>query len=159
MQSRTCSVIFSSRTVVSLTNRVVARPRQSPALVCQCAARTCTARGDTANEVRQVGPPTDTAKFLRQSESANQRATTAGDHHPRQATCRSSHQGVPISPGSIPYRHSRHRQVSVRQTQGAHRRRPKQSVRNLPVVPSRRLEKSRPRSSEVAATRFRQLTG
>ena len=59
-------------------------------------------------------PPTRSAKQVRQltppSSFASQRAPTAGDHHPRQATCRSSHQGVPISSGSIPYRHSRHRQ-------------------------------------------------
>jgi hypothetical protein len=55
------------------------------------AAQARTATGDTANEVRQVGPPTDTAKLLRRSESANQRAPTAGDHLPRPATCRTSH--------------------------------------------------------------------
>ena len=68
-------------------------------------AQSRTATGETANEVRQVGPPTDTARFLRQSESANQRAPTAGEHSTRSAPCRSSHRSVPISRGSIPHRH------------------------------------------------------
>ena len=74
------------------------------------AAQARTATGDTANEVRQVGPPTDTAKLLRRSESANQRAPTAGDHLPRPATCRTSHRSLPISRASNPHRHWRHRQ-------------------------------------------------
>jgi hypothetical protein len=74
------------------------------------APQTRTATGDTANEVRQVGPPTDTAKLLRRSESANQRAPTADDHLPRPATCRTSHRSLPISRASNPHRHWRHRQ-------------------------------------------------
>jgi hypothetical protein len=74
------------------------------------APQTRTATGDTANEVRQVGPPTDTAKLLRRSESANQRAPTAGDHLPRPATCRTPHRSLPISRASNPHRHWRHRQ-------------------------------------------------
>jgi hypothetical protein len=74
------------------------------------APQTRTATGDTANEVRQVGPPTDTAKLLRRSESANQRAPTAGDHLPPPATCQSSHRSRPISRASNPHRHWRHRQ-------------------------------------------------
>ena len=59
----------------------------------------------SAKQVRQLTPPTDTAKLLRQSESANQRAPTAGDRLTRSVTCRSSHRSVPISRGSHPYRH------------------------------------------------------
>ena len=61
--------------------------------------------GDTANEVRQTGPPNDTAKLLRQAEGANQRAPTVGDQLTPPETGRSSHRNVPISRGSHPYRH------------------------------------------------------
>jgi hypothetical protein len=68
-------------------------------------AQSRTATCNTANEVRQGGPPTDTARLLRQSESANQRAPTVTDQLTPPGTCRSSHRSVPISPGSIPRRH------------------------------------------------------
>jgi hypothetical protein len=84
-------------------DRQPADPRIEACLLVAGQSRTAT--GDTANEVRQTDPPTDTAKLLRQSESANQSAPTAGDHLPRSETCRSSHRSVPISRGSIPHRH------------------------------------------------------
>ena len=69
------------------------------------APQTRTATGDTANEIRQVGPPSDTAKLHRRSESAKQRAPTAGDVLTPSATCRSSHRSVLICRGSKPHRH------------------------------------------------------
>jgi hypothetical protein len=53
----------------------------------------------------RTGPPTDTAKLLRQSESVNQRAPTPGDRLTRSVTCRSSDRSVPISRGPNPHRH------------------------------------------------------
>ena len=53
----------------------------------------------------RTGPPTDTAKLLRQAESATQRVPTAGEHLTRSVACRSSHRSVPISRGPNPHRH------------------------------------------------------
>jgi len=64
----------------------------------------------SAKLVRQAGPPSRSAKLLRQSESATQRAPTAGDDLTPPGTCRSSHRSVLISRGSNSHRHRRHRQ-------------------------------------------------
>ena len=64
----------------------------------------------SAKSLRQVAPPTATAKLLRQSESANERAPTAGDHLTPTGACRSSHRSVLNSRGSNSHRHRRHRQ-------------------------------------------------
>jgi hypothetical protein len=118
---------------LSLTNSPHLEPADPRIKACRSVpAQSRTATGETANEVRQVGPPTDTARFLRQSESANQRAPTAGDRLTRSATCRSSHRSVPISRGSIPHRHRRDRQQGpptdtakfLRQSEGASQRAP-----------------------------------
>jgi hypothetical protein len=64
----------------------------------------------SAKSLRQVAAPTATAKLLRQSESANERAPTAGDHLTPTGACRSSHRSVLNSRGSNSHRHRRHRQ-------------------------------------------------
>jgi hypothetical protein len=89
----------------------------------------------------RTGPPTDTAKLLRQSESTNQRAPTAGEHLTRSVACRSSHRSVPISLGSNPYRHRRHRQ-----------RGPPEQVRQLTPPSCSARQRAPPRERQLPVT-------
>jgi hypothetical protein len=70
MQSRTCSVIFPSRTVVSFTNRVVARP------VPGTGVSACGSNLHRRRRHRQRGPPEQVRQLTPPSCSASQRAPT-----------------------------------------------------------------------------------
>jgi hypothetical protein len=88
----------------------------------------------SGKQVRQVAPPTDTANLLRQSESANQRAPTAGVHNGLPATSRSSHRRSLMSLGSKPHRHRQHRQPAPPTDTAKVRRQSKSANQGAPTV-------------------------
>ena len=142
------------------------------------APQTRTATGDTAKKIRQVGPPSDTAKLHRRSESAKQRAPTAGDHHTPPATCRSSHRSLPISRGSNPHRNRRDRQLGppndtaklLRESESANQRAPtagdvltpsatcRSSHRSVLICRGSKPHRHRPRPPTRSAKSLREMT-